>query len=71
MNVKLIIVCIVSMGLALLIGKWHQDERIKNRMAGKPWHADYLNIPSLLILMILTALFFLRYYVAKNGGINF
>lgn len=71
MNVKLIILCIVALGLALILGRWHQQERTRNKIAGKPWYMDFLNLPSLIIFLILIGLLVLRHYVAKSGGISF
>jgi len=71
LNIKFITLCIVVLGIALIIGRWHQEERIKNRFAGKPWYEDYLNLPSLIIYLLCIALFLLRLYVARSGGIGF
>lgn len=71
MNVKLIILCIVAIGLALILGRWHNQERTRNRLAGKPLYADYTNLPSFIIYLIFIGLILLRYYVANYGGISF
>lgn len=70
LNIKFIIICISVLGIALILGRWHQQEKIKNRMAGKPLYADFTNLPSIVIYILLIALVLLRVYVAKTGGIS-
>lgn len=71
MNIKFIITCIAVFGMALILGRWHQQERIKNRFAGLPWYVDYMNLPSFIIYILVIALILLRLYIARTGGISY
>jgi hypothetical protein len=66
----LIITCIAVLGTALILGRWHNQERTKNRIAGKPVYMDYLNLPSIIIYILLIGLVILRIYISRTGGIS-